>query len=67
MYSNLPQISLKAAIARRFRGKTGAGYVVLLQVRAKFNSVSNISFFSEEKCNSYFLNFCLDNDIKLRL
>ncbi|PHK39103.1 hypothetical protein VF12_15580, partial [Nostoc linckia z15] len=45
VYSNSPQIPSKATKTKEFGGKTGAEYVVLLQIRAKFNSVSNISFF----------------------
>jgi hypothetical protein len=45
VYSDCPQIQPKATNSKGFGGKTGAGYVVLLQIRAKFNSVSNISFF----------------------
>jgi len=41
-----------------FRGwKSGVAWKGPLQKRAKFNSVSNISFFFEKKSNLYFFNF----------
>jgi hypothetical protein len=38
-------------------GKLEQVQVPLLQIRAKFNSVSKISFFLRKKCSSFFFNF----------
>jgi len=53
----------KLDFARDFRGKTGVGSDFLLQIRAKFNSVCNISFFLVMKCHSFLFNFWINSQI----